>query len=75
MGCASPADRNTVTLQIVGLADVRVTEIAFRLFSSFQMPWLWWNQFGMTSWYLLALITDVSIAECHSKGVGQGKKE
>ena len=48
---------------------------AFRLISYFQMSWLWWNQFGMTSWYLLALITDVSIAECHSKGVEQGKKE
>ena len=41
-----------------GLANVRVTELEFRL----------------TSWYP-ALITDVSIAECHSKGVQQGRKE
>ena len=62
IGCASPADRNTLTLQTAELANVRVTAISFRLISYFQMPGFLWNQFGMILWYPLALITDVFIA-------------
>ena len=62
MGCASPADRNMLTLHTAGLANGRFTEIAIKLISYFQMPGFLWNQFGMISWYPLALITDVFIA-------------